>query len=115
VLANRFHEITSNVILTRHLFGPLVFACSRAKMASLSERQRAALLEAAVFARDMQRALAPVRERQALQALAQQGMALIPADTEALEARVEKMRRETAAGLNVGDLLVRILAERAAP
>lgn len=85
VQANKFNEVAGNYTLTRHLFGPVAFVCSTAFMGRLDEDQKAQVLAEADFAADLERALAPAREQQALDALAAEGMTITEIDTAPLQ------------------------------
>ena len=81
IYADKFYEVADNIILTRHLFGPLVFVYSNSKWDKLTEAERGVIQEAATFARDCQRALAPLREAQAFEMLKAKGMKITEIDT----------------------------------
>lgn len=81
IYADKFYEVADNIVMTRHLFGPLVFVYSKAQWDKLSEAERGVVQEAATFARDCQRSLAPLREEQALEMLKAKGMKITEIDT----------------------------------
>ena len=108
VLANKFYEVADHMALTKHLFGPLVFACSNSFISSLSKEELAALEEASAFARDVQRALAPVREAEALDQLRAKGMTITEIDVTPLREAAKPVQDELAAAAGASDLLAKI-------
>ncbi|MCO5066575.1 MAG: TRAP transporter substrate-binding protein [Rhizobiaceae bacterium] len=110
VLANKFYEVAGNYTLTRHLFGPMVFACSTTYFNALSEDDRKTLLEAAQFASDVERALAPVRERKAIEALKAAGMTVNEIDVTPILEKGTAVQDKLAAKLGATDLLTKIRA-----
>lgn len=110
IYANKFYEVASNYTLTRHLFGPMVFACSTTFFNSLSDEDKASLITAARFAGDVERSLAPVRENQALGLLAAAGMSVKEIDVTPLLAAGATVQDELAATLGATDLLAKIRA-----
>ena len=108
IYANRFYEVADHIALTRHLFGPIVFACSNQFWESLSEEEQQQVTEAGHFARDVERALAPLREQEALTALEQEGMTISEIDTEALRQSALGVQEELAKGMDATDLLTAI-------
>ena len=108
VLANKFYEVADTMALTRHLFGPLVMACSNSYVESLTEEERAALEEAAHAARDVQRDLAPIREGEALDALREQGMTITEFDTTPLRDAALPVQERLAEKMGATDLLTQI-------
>ncbi|MFW6076880.1 MAG: TRAP transporter substrate-binding protein [Hyphomicrobiales bacterium] len=105
IYANRFFEVADNITLTRHLFGPIVFACSSQTWEGLSDQERQEVTEAAHFARDVNRALAPVREQEALDALQEEGMTITEIDTSSMREAAQSLQEELAADRDAGDLL----------
>lgn len=108
ILANRFYEVADNIALTRHLFGPLVFACSNQFWNSLSAEEQAEVQEAANFARDIERSLAPVREAEAFNALREAGMTIREIDTTPMREAAMDVQEELAGEMGAGNLLVAI-------
>lgn len=108
VVANRFYEVANHVALTRHLFGPLVMSCSSTVWETLSPEEQALMREAAVFARDVQRSLAPLREREAFDYLRDQGMTITEVDTDVFVENARSVQDELAAEMGAGDLLEQI-------
>ena len=110
VVANRFYEVANHVALTRHLFGPLVMSCSSTVWETLSPEEQDLMREAAVFARDVQRSLAPLREREAFDYLRDQGMTITEVDTGVFVENARSVQDELAAEMGAGDLLEQIRA-----
>ncbi|WP_299904088.1 TRAP transporter substrate-binding protein [uncultured Paracoccus sp.] len=113
VQANKFHEVAGNYTLTRHLFGPVAFVCSTAFMGQLDDQQKAQVMAAAEFAADLERALAPAREQQALDALAAEGMTITEIDTAPLQEATRPVQDKVAEAIGATDLLAQIRAEAA--
>ena len=105
IYANRFFEVADNITLTQHLFGPLVFACSNQFWSGLDDQQRAEVTAAAHFARDVQRALAPVREGQALERLAARGMAINEIETAGMQEAAREVQDQLAAAMGATEML----------
>ena len=110
VKANRFYEVAKHITMTRHLFGPLVFAFSKKQWEKLSDEEQGVILEAAKMARDIQRALAPIREKEALDFLKVKGMAIHKIDRSPLIEQAEILQNELAEKYNAKDLLEKIRA-----
>lgn len=110
VQANKFNEVAGNYTLTRHLFGPVAFVCSTAFMGRLDEDQKAQVMAAADFAADLERALAPAREQQALDALAAEGMTITEIDTAPLQDATRPVQDQIAAGIGATEILEQIRA-----
>ncbi len=81
VKAQKFYEVSKYIALTRHLFGPLVFAYSEKEWGKLTDKEKQVVLEAAKMARDVQRGLAPIREAEAFEFLKGKGMVINDIDT----------------------------------
>ncbi len=105
IYANKFYEVADNIILTRHLFGPLVFVYSKAQWNRLTDAERKVIREAAVFARDCQRALAPLRETQAFEMLKAKGMKVTEIDTAGFIKNAVQLQDDFAKKNKVEDLL----------
>lgn len=105
VYSSKFYEVTDHVALTRHLFGPTVLTYSLPLWNQLSEKDQKVLTDAASFAIEVNRALAPVRERQALQQLEDVGMTITNVDTTQFQKDAVPLQDELAADLDATDLL----------
>ena len=105
VVAQKYYEVAKHVALTRHLFGPLVMACAKRAWDGFSPQEKTAVSEAAILARDVQRALAPVREAEAFDILKKKGMTIKEIDTKPLVAASAKVQDELAAEAGATDLL----------
>jgi TRAP-type transport system periplasmic protein len=113
VYSSKLYEVTDNVALTRHLFGPTVLTYSLPLWNQLEPEQQEAVQAAADFAIEASRALAPKREQAALEMLREQGMTVSEVDTaEFVEAAIP-LQEELAEEIGAGDLLeqIRTLAE----
>ncbi|MDQ2081258.1 TRAP transporter substrate-binding protein [Xanthobacteraceae bacterium Astr-EGSB] len=105
VVAQKFYEVAKHVALTRHLFGPLVMACAKRTWDGLTAQEKAAVTEAAIMARDVQRALAPVREAEAFDVLRKKGMTIKEIDTTPMAQAAAKVQDELAAEAGASELL----------
>lgn len=110
VYSNKFYEVADQYTLTRHLFGPVAFVCSSAFMGKLDDGQKAAVKAAAKFTADIERSLAPVREQQALDALAANGMTVSDIDVAPFREMTRPVQEELAAKLKVTGILEKIRA-----
>lgn len=108
VRSNRFYETAKHIVLTRHLFGPLVFCYSQKEWEKLTDSQREVVQQAALFARDIQRALAPVREKEAFRDLKIKGMSITTIDTYGFEQKAHLLQDEFARQRGLTDLLEQI-------
>jgi tripartite ATP-independent transporter DctP family solute receptor len=105
IRANRLNEVASHLVLTRHLFGPLVFVYAKYLWDRLSPAEQATIQEAVTMARDVERALAPVREKEALGFLEEKGMKIQSIDREPFVKAAEQLQNEWAAKNGATDLL----------
>lgn len=105
IRANRFYEVADHLVLTRHLFGPLAFVYAKYLWDELPPEEKTQIQEAATLARDIERALAPVREKEALRFLEERGMAIRSIDREAFVKASEQLQDEWAARNGATDLL----------
>lgn len=110
ILANKFNEVAHHYALTRHLFGPLALVCSTTFINSLSEKDKATLNQAAFFARDAQRALAPLREQEAFAALVAAGVTVTEVDTSPLQSAANAVQDELAQSFGATETLAKIRA-----
>lgn len=108
VAAGNLDEIASNALLTRHIFGPLVFAFSKARWNQLSENQQELLSGAARATKTYQRELAPEKEAAALQLIQERGVNLHQIDTAPLRERATLLQNRLAGQRNATDLLEKI-------
>ncbi len=105
VQSQRFYEVTKYITLTSHIFTPLILACSAQEMESLTDEERAVFEAGARLARDVQRALAPKREAEALEFLKEQGMVISEIDMSELLTRAPEMHAKFAEEAGAADLL----------
>jgi TRAP-type transport system periplasmic protein len=110
VYSAKLYEVTKHVALTRHLFGPTVIAYSLPLWRQLSEEERKTVEAAAALATEVNRALAPIREKKAIDALVQKGMSIETVDTKPFVAKAEPLQVELAAKIGAKDLLDKIKA-----
>ena len=108
ILSGRFYEVASNLTLTRHLYGPLVFVCSKSFWESIPDGTRQMVQAAAQHARNHQRRLAPMKEKQALAKLAELGVSIHDIDIDQFESGAAQLRRQLADRAGANDLLVQI-------
>lgn len=107
-LSSKMYEVTSEVALTRHLFGPTVIVYSLPLWQQLTPDEQATLQQAVDLAVEINRALAPGREARALEALAQKGMTIVEMDTTAFAEKAVGLQDELATKIGATDLLAAI-------
>ena len=110
VVSAKMYEVTKNVALTRHLFGPTVLTYSLPLWKRLTDEERKSVEEGVALAIEINRALAPVREKQALETLATKGMTIRPVDTKDYIAKAQPLQVELATKIGAKDLLDKIRA-----
>ncbi len=103
--ANKFYEVAKYGALTRHLFGPIIFACSIKEWQKFTPEEQKAILAAATRARDNNRELAPVREKEAFDALKAKGMTFAEIDTTGFRQAAVKVQDDLAKERGAADLL----------
>mgnify|MGYP001123945606 CR=1 FL=1 len=105
VKANKFYEVADYIALTRHLFGPLAFVYSEKEWQKLSDKEQKVVMDAATFARDVQRGLAPIREAEAFSFLEEKGMRINDIDTTSFREKAASVQEELAAEMGATELL----------
>lgn len=110
VYSAKLYEVAKYVALTRHLFGATAMSYSLALWNQLSPDDQALVQEAADFAIEVARAMAPGREQRALNKLVEKGMVITTVDTSPFVAKATPLQDELAAGINATDLLAEIRA-----
>ena len=108
VKGNKFYEVAGHIALTRHLFGPVAFVFSKAEWDTLTDEEQRIIREGAIMARDIERALAPVREEEAMDFLKGKGMKIHEIDTAVFRKNAEKLQEELARECDAADLLTKI-------
>jgi len=103
--ANKFYEVAKYGALTRHLFGPLAFACSLKEWQKFTPEEQKAILAAAAKARDNNRELAPIKEKEAFDALKAKGMTFVEIDTSGFRQAALKVQDDLAKERGATDLL----------
>lgn len=111
-LAQKLYEVAKYVTLTKHLFGPLVMACSIKEWNGLSADDKDVLQKAALRGRDVQRAAAPAEEAKAFDQLKAKGMIVNPIDLSSIMPAATKLQGDLAKELGAADLLGQIQAAR---
>jgi len=96
IRANKFYEVSKQVVLSRHLFGTVVFIYSQKDWNKFTPDEQRLIQEAAAMARDIQRSLAPLREKEALSFLEDHGMAIKAINTADLEIKTFNLQNELA-------------------
>lgn len=110
LIAERFYEVAKHLTTTRHLFPAMVVCYSKAHWDRLSPDDQAVIRKAAEAARDKGRALAQIREAEALKTLAERGMTIHDIDTGVWQQAAIKLQDQLAAERGATDLLVKIRA-----
>ncbi|WP_160357455.1 DctP family TRAP transporter solute-binding subunit [Bordetella sp. 02P26C-1] len=112
VVANKLYEVGKNVAITNHFLGPAVFACSMNEWNQLSDTQKKTVMDAAKFASDLNRSLAPIREQEALDFLKDKGMTITTVDTTPFRDKATALQDKIAANIGATDLLAEIRASQ---
>jgi tripartite ATP-independent transporter DctP family solute receptor len=110
LIAERYYEVAKNLTTSRHLFPTMVVCYSKAHWDRLAPDEQAKIRRAAEVARDKGRALAPVREAEAIKTLREKGMAIHEIDTKGWEQAAIKVQDQLAAERGATDLLKKIRA-----
>jgi tripartite ATP-independent transporter DctP family solute receptor len=110
LIAERFYEVAKHLTTSRHLFPAMVVCYSKAHWDRLSPDDQAKIRRAAETARDRGRALAPVREAEALKTLAERGMTIHGIDPTPWQQAAIKLQDQLAAERGATDLLAKIRA-----
>lgn len=110
IKTQKFYEVSKYIALTRHLFGPLVFAYSLPEWNKLSNAEREIILEGAKIARVKQRELGPVKEKEAFDFLKSKGMIINEIDTTQFAENALEIQNEIAKERGAMDLLEKIRA-----
>lgn len=110
VYSSKLYEVTDNVALTRHLFGPTVLTYSLPLWNQLDPEQQEAIQSAADFAIEVSRALAPKKEAAALELLRENGMTVSEIETTEFVAAAIPLQEQLAEEIGASDLLEQIRA-----
>ncbi|SHH74016.1 TRAP transporter substrate-binding protein [Pollutimonas bauzanensis] len=108
VVTQKFYEVAKHIALTRHFLGPVVLACSMSEWNKLSDKEKAVVLEAGRLASDVNRSLAPLREKEAFDFLRAKGMDITEIDTSVFRERAVASQDKFAADRGAQDLLKQI-------
>jgi len=111
VSTKKFYEVSKYMTLTKHLFGPLVLCFSEKKWNELTAEEKIIVKEAAILARDIQRALAPLREKEAMMQLKKHGMIISEIDRNQFLFAARKLQDKLAKEMEAEDLLKMIREE----
>ena len=103
--ANKFYEVAKYGALTRHLFGPVIFTCSMKEWQKFTPDEQKAIQAAANKARDNNRELAPIREKEAFDGLKAKGMTFVEVDTTGFRQAAVKVQDDLAKERGASDLL----------
>lgn len=114
LIAEKFYEVAKHLTTTRHLFPAMVVCYSKAHWDRLKPEEQALIRKAAETARDQGRALAPVREAEALKTLRERGMTIHEIDTSGWQQAAIKVQDQLAAERGATDLLAKIRAAKKA-
>jgi tripartite ATP-independent transporter DctP family solute receptor len=110
VVAEKFYEVAKHMTKTRHLFPALVICYSKAQWDRLSPDDQAKLRQAGAIAQEKERALAPVREAEALKTLQERGMTVHEFDASTFAEAAIKLQDQLATERGAMDLLQKIRA-----
>jgi tripartite ATP-independent transporter DctP family solute receptor len=103
--ANKFYEVAKYGALTRHLFGPVIFTCSMKEWQKFTPDEQKSIQAAANKARDNNRELAPIREKEAFDGLKAKGMTFVEVDTTGFRQAAVKVQDDLAKERGATDLL----------
>ncbi|UCH61779.1 MAG: TRAP transporter substrate-binding protein [Fidelibacterota bacterium] len=110
IWANKFYEVGNYITLTRHLLGPVVFIFSKKAWDRLSDNDKEVIQEAVTMARDVERGLTSIREREAFRKLQEHGVIINEIDTRSFAERAVELQNNLAEEMGALDLLERIRA-----
>lgn len=110
VVTQKFYEVAKHIALTRHFLGPAIMACSMSEWNKFSDKEKAVVLEAGRLASDVNRSLAPLREKEAFDFLRAKGMDITEVDTTVFRERAITSQDKFAADRGAQDLLKQIRA-----
>jgi tripartite ATP-independent transporter DctP family solute receptor len=110
VLSSKLYEVTKHVALTRHLFGVTAITYSLPLWQQLTPEEQKTMQEAADLAIEINRALAPGREQEALAELVEVGMTVQDIDTTPFREAAIPLQDKLASDIGAGDLLEGIRA-----
>lgn len=110
VVTNKFYEVAKNLAITNHFLGPAVFACSMNEWNKLSDAQKKVVMDGAKLAGDVNRALAPIREQEALEFLRTKGMTITTVDTTEFREKAKGLQDKIAKDVGGTELLTEIRA-----
>lgn len=110
VVTQKFYEVAKHIALTRHFLGPVVLACSMSEWNKFSDKEKAVVMEAGRLAADVNRSLAPVREKEGFDFLRAKGMDITEIDTTTFRERAVASQDKFAADRGAVDLLKQIRA-----
>jgi len=108
VNSKKLYEVGKYLALTKHLFGPLVICFSKKQWEELSAREKQVVQNAATIARDIQRSLAPIREKEAMELLKKNGMIINEIDRTPFLAPSKELQNKLAKQVGAEDLLKKI-------
>ncbi len=112
ILANKFYEVSKNMSLTGHLFGPLVLNMSLKVWDNLSEEDQKIVMDGAKAASDYARSLTVEKEQAAFDELKKYGVIVKDIDTSEFENAAVTFNKEYAEKINASELLDLILSEK---
>jgi tripartite ATP-independent transporter DctP family solute receptor len=105
IRANKLYEVSKQIVLSKHLFGTVVFIYSLKDWNRFTSDEQRLIQEAADMARDIQRGLAPLRDREALSFLEATGMDIKTISTADLEIKTFELQYELAGKNNCLEVL----------
>jgi len=105
VLANKFAGAFQSMLLTRHLYIPVVFVFCQSEWEKFSEEEKSLITEAAHLASELECALAPWRDQAAQNFLIEQNITLHPIDVSGISKAITAVQDKQASESNALDLL----------
>ncbi len=108
ISSKKFYEVVKYLTVTEHLFGPLVFCISSEIWKSLSLDEQRIIQDGVLLARDIQRTLAPLREKEAIKNLEEHGMQINYIDKTPLIVNAKLLQDKMAHEIGATELLQNI-------
>lgn len=111
VLSSKYYEVAKYIATTEHFLGPAIFACSQSAWGKWSDEEKKTVLAAAKLAGEVNRAMAPLKEAQALDTLREKGMKINAIDTTQFVEKATAIQDKFAKSSKAEDLLAQIRAD----
>ena len=107
--AYNFDEVIKYYALTEHMFGPLIMVISEITWQKLTDEQKRLVEQAAIESAKAERALAPIREKENMEAMRKRGVEIIKIDKQPFINAVQSFNNDFAKQLGAEDIYQKIL------